>query len=123
MTWRRHPLALLRPEFAHMSTAEALWRLQDGAQAQAVGLVTCRQRPGTATGVIFLTLEDETGVINVVVWNRVAERYRRQLLGASLLGVRGRIQREGDVLHLVARRLYDYSVKLGGLATVSRNFH
>ncbi|MDH3450987.1 MAG: OB-fold nucleic acid binding domain-containing protein, partial [Gammaproteobacteria bacterium] len=123
MTLRRHPLTLLRPGFAQMLTAEALWQLRDGAQAQAVGLVTCRQRPGTATGVVFLTLEDETGVINVVVWNRVAERYRRQLLGASLLGVSGRVQREGDVLHLVARRLYDYTAKLGGLATASRNFH
>ncbi|MDH3713825.1 MAG: error-prone DNA polymerase [Gammaproteobacteria bacterium] len=123
MTLRRHPLALLRPEFAHMLTAEALWRLNDGARAQAIGLVTCRQRPGTASGVIFLTLEDETGVINVVVWNRVAERYRRQLLGASLLGVSGHVQREGDVLHLIARRLHDYTAKLGGLTTASRNFH
>ncbi len=123
MTLRRHPLALLRPGFANMRTAETLWQLRDGAPAQTVGLVTCRQRPGTATGVIFLTLEDETGVINVVVWSRVAERYRRQLLGARLLGVHGRIQREGDVLHLVARRLNDYTARLGGLATASRDFH
>ena len=123
LTLRRHPLALLRDRFRKLHTASTLWDLTDGGPAETVGLVTCRQRPGTASGVIFLTLEDETGVINVVVWNRVAERFRRVLLNASLLGVAGRIQREGDVLHLVAKRLIDHSSCLGRLVTASRDFH
>jgi error-prone DNA polymerase len=87
------------------------------------GLVTCRQRPDTASGVVFVTLEDETGTINVVVWNRLVERQRRELLGARLLGVQGSIERDGEVVHLVARRLVDYSALLGGLETASRDFH
>ncbi len=123
LTLRRHPLALLRPRFDRVHTAAGLWDLADGARAETVGLVTCRQRPGTATGVLFLTLEDETGVINVIVWNRVAERYRRAVLAASLLGVRGHVQREGDVLHVVARHLRDHTAELGGLTAASRDFH
>ena len=72
---------------------------------------------------IFVTLEDETGSINVVVWSRLAERQRSELLGARLLGVHGFVEREGEVVHLVARRLLDHSALLGPLATQSRNFH
>ena len=85
--------------------------------------MTCRQRPGTASGVTFLTLEDETGMVNVVVWRDIAERQRRELLGSSLLAVYGVVQRDGPVLHLVARRLADRTPWLGGLATPSRDFH
>jgi error-prone DNA polymerase len=85
-------------------------------------LVINRQRPGTASGVTFVTLEDETGTINLVVWRQVAERQRAVLLGARLLGVEGEIQREAGVTHLVARRLRDYSALLGGLVTRSRDF-
>ena len=84
---------------------------------------TCRQRPGTASGVIFVTLEDETGNINVIIWNNVLEKQRRELLGSTLLGVGGQIQREGEVIHLVAARLFDYSALLGNLETASRDFH
>jgi error-prone DNA polymerase len=73
--------------------------------------------------VIFVTLEDETGNINVIVWNNVLEKQRRELLGSRLLGVGGQIQREGEVIHLVASRLFDYTELLGSLMTASRDFH
>jgi len=85
--------------------------------------VTCRQRPDTASGVIFVTLEDETGCVNVVVWRDLIERQRRELLGARLLAVEGSIERDGEVVHLIARRLADRSGLLGGLLTLSRDFH
>ena len=87
------------------------------------GLVTCRQRPDTASGVVFVTLEDETGCVNVVVWRNLVDSQRRELLGARLLGVQGSIERDGDVVHVVARRLLDYSALLGPLAAPSRDFH
>jgi len=121
---RRHPVALLRRRLseADIHTAAACRTLGDGASAAAAGLVICRQRPGSASGVIFLTLEDETGHVNVVVWPRLAERQRRVLLGARLMSVRGTIQIEQGVLHLVAGRLRDHSDWLGALQTHSRDF-
>jgi error-prone DNA polymerase len=121
----RHPLALLRKPLSTMQILEAraVRALEHGARAHAAGLVITRQRPSSASGVIFVTLEDETGYLNLVVWDKLARRQRRILLGASLLGVEGRVQKEGEVLHLVARRLFDYSVLLGSLATKSRDFH
>ena len=97
--------------------------LPHGSRAGVAGLVTCRQRPDTASGVIFVTLEDETGNVNVVVWRALSERQKTELLGARLLGVQGVIERDGDVVHLVARRLLDYSALLGPLAAASRDFH
>ena len=88
----------------------------------AAGLVITRQRPGTATGVEFLTLEDETGPLNVIVWSSLFERERRIVLGARLMGVTGEVQREGEVVHLIARKLEDRTALLGGLRTVSRDF-
>jgi error-prone DNA polymerase len=125
LTLGRHPLALLRQRLRRMRlvTAKELRELSHGQTACTAGIVTCRQRPGTAKGVVFVTLEDETGYTNVVVWNHLVERQRRELLGASLLGVAGEIQREGEIVHLVARRLYDHSRLLGRLATESRDFH
>ena len=81
-----------------------------------------RQRPGTASGVIFVTLEDETGNINVIIWTDVLQKQRRELLGSTLLGAEGLTQREGDVVHLIARRLFDHSPLLGRLEMASRNF-
>jgi len=103
--------------------AESMRALPHGARAAVAGLVTCRQRPDTASGVVFVTLEDELGNVNVVVWARLVERQRRELLGARLLGVEGSIERDGEVVHLVARRLVDYSALLGPLSTASRDFH
>jgi error-prone DNA polymerase len=125
LTLGRHPLALLRPRLRKMklSSASELHALANGTRARAAGIVTCRQRPGTAKGVVFVTLEDETGYTNVIVWNRLVEEQRRELLGASLLAVHGVVQKEGAVVHLVAHRLVDHSRLLGKLRTGSRDFH
>jgi error-prone DNA polymerase len=125
LTLGRHPLALLREhlEKRNLITAKALHLLPHGSTARVAGLVTCRQRPDTASGVVFVTLEDETGCMNVVVWRRLVERQRGELLGARLLGVHGVVERDGEVVHLVARRLVDYSALLGPLAAASRDFH
>ena len=125
LTLGRHPLALLRRRLARMrlATASELNRLANDRPARIAGIVTCRQRPSTAKGVVFVTLEDETGYVNVVVWRDLVEKQRRELLHSSLLGVEGRIQREGEVVHLVARRLTDHSRLLGRLAARSRDFN
>jgi error-prone DNA polymerase len=125
LTLGRHPLALLRAPLGklRMATAEELRRYAHGRTARVAGLVTCRQRPDTASGVVFVTLEDETGCVNVVVWRRLVEAQRRELLGARLLGVQGVVERDGEVVHLVAHRLFDHSQLLGPLAAPSRDFH
>ena len=109
LSLRAHPLSFLRERLAARSVlpAEALLRAQDGDRAATAGLVLVRQRPGSAKGVIFMTLEDETGVVNVVVWPNVLERYRRAILGGRLVLVRGRVQRAGEIVHLVAAHLED----------------
>jgi len=125
LTLRRHPLALLRPRLA----AQRLWTAQEmrdfpnGRLARACGIVTVRQQPATASGVIFVTLEDETGTVNVVVWKHVRDRYRQALLQARLLAIYGVWQREGEVRHLIAQHLRDLTPLLGSLATTSRDFH
>ena len=123
LTLGRHPLALLRAQLRGLLSAAALRERPHGSLACAAGLVTCRQRPDTASGVIFVTLEDETGTVNVVVWRDLVERQRRELLGARLLAVAGRVERDGEVVHLVARRLFDRSALLGRLEAPSRDFH
>ena len=124
-TLGRHPLALLREQLSRRRcvTASQLAATAAGSHVHTAGLVISRQRPGTATGVVYVTLEDETGIINVIVWSSLAEAQRRELLQARLLGVSGEIQRDGEVVHLIARRLTDHSQLLGGLTTVSRDFH
>ncbi|MFA5531589.1 MAG: OB-fold nucleic acid binding domain-containing protein, partial [Thiohalomonadaceae bacterium] len=119
----QHPLAFLRPRLRRLATAERIQTLPNGAYVHTAGLVTIRQRPGSAQGVIFITMEDETGVVNVIVWPSLIEQQRRIVVGARLLGVRGKVQREGDVIHVVASRLEDYSEWLGELSTSSRDFH
>jgi error-prone DNA polymerase len=125
LTLRRHPLALLRPrlEKHSFSTAEQLRAMPTKTPVRVAGLVTCRQHPGTAKGVIFVTLEDETGQINVVVWERLSQKQRRPLLGARLLGVEGMLEREEEVIHLIAEHLTDYSLLIGDLEVSSRDFH
>ena len=129
LTLGRHPLALLRARLAAQRYLPAMDLRSRGNNAlvRCAGLVTCRQRPGTASGVIFLTLEDETGCANVVVFNDLACRQRRLLLGSRLLGVAGQLQREGTgehaMVHLIAKRLFDHSELLGSLVTASRDFH
>ncbi|MGI4983090.1 MAG: OB-fold nucleic acid binding domain-containing protein, partial [Janthinobacterium lividum] len=103
--------------------AATLCGYPDGRPARGCGIVTIRQRPGTAKGAMFVTLEDETGAINVIVWPALLEKQRAEALGATLLAVYGVWQCEGDVRHLVARRLVDLSALLGGLQIGSRDFH
>ena len=125
LTLGRHPLVLLRKylEGKRLIDSKTLNRLPHGSMARLAGLVTCRQRPDTASGVVFVTLEDEAGCVNVVVWRHLVESQKRELLGARLLGVAGSVERDGEVVHLVARRLYDYTPMLGPLITGSRDFH
>jgi error-prone DNA polymerase len=125
LTLRRHPLALLRRrlEARGITTAEGLRGLRNGATVRTAGLVITRQRPGSAQGVTFVTLEDETGYVNLIVWRDVAERQRQVLVGSRLMGVAGELQLEGEVMHVIARRLVDLSRWLGRVAAPSRDFH
>jgi error-prone DNA polymerase len=102
--------------------AAVLRHFPNGRLARASGIVTHRQRPETAKGVVFVTLEDETGAVNVIVWPAVVEAQRQPLLASTLLTVYGVWQCQGEVRHLVAKKLIDHSVLLQGLATKSRNF-
>ena len=124
-TLGRHPLSFVREQLARLRflTAADLAVAPDRMLARGAGLVTCRQRPGTAKGTLFLTLEDETGLTNVIVRAELFELQRRILLGARLLGVFGQIRRQGQVVHLLASRVVDHSQLLGNLAAHSRDFH
>jgi error-prone DNA polymerase len=123
-TLGRHPLLLLRRHLDRLRYVRAvdLREMPTRQLARCAGLVTCRQRPGTATGVIFVTLEDETGMVNVIVHNKLAEQQRKELLGSQLLGVLGVLQREGEVIHLIAKRLVDHDRLMGKLNVESRDF-
>ena len=132
LTLRRHPLALLRPRLERMKllTATQLRPLPHGSPARACGIVTVRQRPPTAKGTVFVTLEDETGTVSVIVWGHVADAQRDALLKSRLLAVEGvwqlDIESGGQVRHLLARNLKDLTPLLGRLAqqsSSSRDFH
>lgn len=124
LTRGRHPLSLLRPVLLEqrLVPAATLMTYRNGPLARGRGLVTVRQRPWTAKGVMFVTIENETGNANVIIWPSLQEKFRQEALGASLLAVYGTWQCEGDVRHLVAQRLVDLSHLLGELTAVSRNF-
>ena len=117
LTLERHPMHLLRDRLNRYRycSAEQLPDLSNGQSISVAGLVISRQRPATASGVTFVTLEDETGYMNLIVWKQVAERHRAALLNAKLMGVRGEVQIEGKVIHVVAKQLIDHSEMLGGL--------
>ncbi len=104
-------------------TAERVLALARGDTVRATGLVITRQRPGTATGVVFVTLEDETGYVDLIVWSRLVDEQRKELLGSRLLAVIGEVQRDGEVVHILARRLEDHTALLGHLSTRPREFH
>jgi error-prone DNA polymerase len=119
-----HPLEPHRDalsEAGHPSARE-IWQQEDGARASYVGLVITRQRPGTAGGTMFITLEDETGYVNLVVWKAVFERFRTVILTASLLGVEGRVQAKDGVVHLIVDRCFRPQLSLTGFKVESRNF-
>ena len=118
LTLRAHPLALLRASFAAKRFVQntSLGQISAGSRVRIAGLVICRQRPGTASGVIFMTTEDETSIANIIVWPRVFERFRKVVLRSRLIAVHGKVEREGMVIHVIADRLFDYSDQLGRLA-------
>jgi error-prone DNA polymerase len=125
LTLGRHPLALLRARLAAaalLPTGE-LGRVAHGARVRTAGIVLMRQRPATASGVTFLTLEDESGQVNVIVWERIGREQRQALLAARLLEVHGELQHQQGITHLIAHRLIDRTALLGALTTRSRDFH
>lgn len=124
LTLGRHPMRLIRPHLDRYQyvSAEQLETLAAGCQLRIAGLVITRQRPETARGVTFITLEDETGHSNLIVWKKIAEEQRDVLLNASLIGVQGTLQKEGKVIHVIAKKLFDHSELLGELVPGSRDF-
>ena len=124
LTLGRHPLALLRAHLhqRRLLSADMLAQCKNGQIARACGIVTVRQRPATAKGTVFVTLEDETGTVNVIVWPALVERQRQELLQSSLLAVYGIWQTSNSVNHLIAKRLVDLTALLGTLQTDSRDF-
>ena len=125
LTLGRHPLALLRERLRknRLLSSDELKCVANGRQVRTAGIVLMRQRPQTASGVTFLTLEDENGQVNVIVWEQVGIDHRRALVDARLLEVQGEWQRQDEVMHLIARRLIDRTKMLGELLTHSRDFH
>ncbi|MDX1406393.1 MAG: OB-fold nucleic acid binding domain-containing protein, partial [Woeseiaceae bacterium] len=124
LTLGNHPLALIRSHLDNYRyvTAERLKDLASGQPVRIAGLVITKQRPGTASGVIFVTLEDETGCSNLIVWKKISEEQREALLNARLMGVEGELQKEGKVIHVIAKKLIDHSDLLGELTVKQRNF-
>ena len=114
LTLRRHPVSFLRAELAAsgMVRAADLVNTRDGSRIRIAGIVLVRQKPGSAKGVMFITIEDETGHANLIVWPAIFERQRRLILSAGMIACHGRLQREGSVIHVVVERLEDYSEAL-----------
>jgi error-prone DNA polymerase len=109
LSLRAHPLAFLRPELDRRGVTRCgdLTRVKDGRAVEVAGVVLIRQRPGSAKGVLFLTIEDETGVANAILWPDRFEAQRRIVMGSAMLGIKGVVQREGDVIHVVTARMED----------------
>jgi error-prone DNA polymerase len=119
LSLRAHPIAFLRDELAgrKIQPCSATRTVRDGRWINLAGLVLVRQKPGSAKGVMFITIEDETDIANLVVWTSIFEKYRRVVLGASMLGLRGKVQREGEVIHVIVDRLDDLSPMLASVGT------
>jgi len=117
LSLKAHPLTILRDRLAAegFRPTAAATGLPHGRRVKTAGLVITRQRPGSASGVIFITLEDESGHANLIVWPQVFERFRKTVLRATLIGISGPVQREGAVVHILAERLWDLEPVLGDL--------
>lgn len=124
LTLRAHPLSFLRRDLAarRIITCADAMNARDKSWLCVAGLVLVRQKPGSAKGVMFITVEDETGIANIVVWPSLFEKRRRIVLGASMMAIQGKIQREGDVVHLIARQLDDLSGDLSSLSNRNAEF-
>jgi error-prone DNA polymerase len=118
LSLKQHPVALLRDELSarRIIRAEQLKDIRSGERVRVAGLVLVRQRPGTASGVIFATLEDETWISNIVVWPKIFEQFRPQILGGRLIAVEGPVQSESGVIHVIAERVHDYTPLLAKLS-------
>jgi error-prone DNA polymerase len=119
LSLKTHPAALLRSELGARRAikAETLPQIPNGQRTRVCGLVLVRQRPGTASGVIFMTLEDETGIANIVVWPKLFERFRAEVLGGRLVAVDGPVQSESGVIHVIAERVHDWTPLLAQLSS------
>jgi error-prone DNA polymerase len=125
LSLKAHPLELIRHELdqRHIITAEKLNDPSTRGWVRVAGLVLIRQRPGTASGIVFETLEDETGVVNLIVRPDIYERYRPAARHAGLLECHGYVERQGKVVHVMAKRMFDLSHLLAGYRLESRDFH
>jgi error-prone DNA polymerase len=125
LTLRAHPMALLRDRypFNRCKRHTDLSQVGNNRFVRIAGLVTCRQRPGSASGVLFLTLEDETGNSNIVVWKQTQQHFRQALMAGKLLLVKGTLETKDNVIHIVAGALLDYTSELESLAVESRDYH
>jgi DNA polymerase III alpha subunit len=117
LSLKAHPVSFLRPQLKARRIIEndTLPTIKDGRVVTVSGLVLVRQRPGTASGVIFMTLEDETGIANIVVWPKMFEKFRPQVLGARFAAVRGKLQSESNVIHVIADEIEDLTPLLSEL--------
>jgi error-prone DNA polymerase len=125
LTLRQHPLAFLRQELneRRIITCADLRRVRDGHRVTVAGLVLVRQKPSSAKGVMFMTVEDETDVANLVIWSSLFDKQRRLILSSGMIACRGRLQREGDIIHLVAEHLMDLSDLLRSVGDRDQDFH
>jgi error-prone DNA polymerase len=125
LSLRRHPMALLRERCLRrqMLNAQQLSKASNDSTVRTAGLVLARQSPGTANNTTFITLEDETGQVNLIVWSSIAQRYRQTFLSSTLLEVSGQLQHQSGVMHVVVESMTDRSHWLGELQIKARNFH
>lgn len=124
LSLKAHPVSFLRPAFAagRVLPCDALRNLKDGQWVSVAGVVLVRQRPGSGQGVVFMTIEDETGIANIVIWPKMLERFRKVIMGARLILVRGRIQRHENIIHVVSTSLEDKSSWLVQLSEWGEDF-
>jgi error-prone DNA polymerase len=125
LSLKAHPVSFFRDELAEkrFMTSQALKTAPNGARVDIAGLVLVRQKPGTAKGVLFVTVEDEQGSANIIVWPKIFERFRRETLAAKFMGIRGRLQREHGVIHVIADRVTNLNHRLAELSDENRPFY
>ncbi|WP_259065700.1 error-prone DNA polymerase [Mucilaginibacter sp. X4EP1] len=123
LSLKAHPVSFMREQFnlLHVTPTGSLSSLKDGDLVKVAGLITVRQRPGTAKGILFVTIEDETGFANLVMWEKIFEKYRKDILQARLLMVEGKLQIEGEVIHVIVKRCFNLNKLLGGLTPIENN--
>jgi error-prone DNA polymerase len=121
LSLKAHPVSFVREQLTllQVASASSLGQLTDGVLVRVAGLVLVRQRPGTASGIVFITLEDETGVVNLVVFKKLFDKYRKEILGSKLLMVEGRLQREGEVIHVIVQQCFNGNHLLGTMAVTN----